>query len=138
MTYGHLCRTVVFCCSLLVTIETRAFEEPSPSPASNPVAVLNFANRGLGDPEWDWLGKGLADLTIGDLVSQTLRVVSREQMQEMLYEITLRQQQLDPAAVAKMLKVTRYVAGSYLVTGDRVELNASVIDAATGDKHIAP
>ena len=41
------------------------------------VAVLNFANTGQGDSAWDWLGKGLADLTIGDLASQELSAASR-------------------------------------------------------------
>src|SRR5262249_45159174 len=55
-------------------------------PADRPtIAVLNFANADPGNPRWDWLSKGLADLTIGDLASQGLHVVSREQMQEMIH-----------------------------------------------------
>jgi TolB-like protein len=102
--------------------------------AEKPVAVLNFANRGQGDPTWDWLGKGLADLTIGDLTSQNFRVISREQMQEMLDELALKRSQTDPEAALKVLKVTRYVQGSYLIDNDRVELNASIIKADTGPR----
>lgn len=101
---------------------------------SERVAVLNFANRGQGDAQWDWLGKGLSDLTIGDLASQKFRVVSREQMQEMLDELAIKRAQTDPEAALKVLKVTQYVQGSYLIDKDRLELNASIIEADTGEE----
>jgi TolB-like protein len=102
-------------------------------PADRPtVAVLNFANADPGDPRWDWLSKGLADLTIGDLASQGLHVVSREQMQEMIHELKLKKEQTDPAAIARVLKAARCVHGTYRVTDGKVELNASILEVATG------
>ena len=66
---------------LLAPPEAAPAEPEAPAVDGPAVAVLNFANLGQGDDRWDWLGEGLADLTIGTLAGQGLRVVSREQMQ---------------------------------------------------------
>lgn len=114
----------------------RAGAQPKPNEpaAAAPltVAVLNFENRGQGDPAWDWLAKGLADLTIGDLASQDVKVVSREQMQEMIEELRFRKQQDDPQAVARVLKAGRCIHGTYLVAGGKVQLHAAILDVVEG------
>ena len=96
------------------------------------VAVLNFENTGQGDPTWDWLGKGLADLTIGDLLNQRLAVVSREEMQELTRELKLKKQQQDPQSVARVLKAARCVYGTYRVEEGKVHLNATILDVDSG------
>jgi TolB-like protein len=104
-----------------------------PAPATGPMtAVLNFANLGEGDPEWDWLGKGLADLTIGSLASQDLRVVSREQMQELVHDLEVKKANREPQAVAGVLQASRCVHGTYRVAGGRVELHASILEVKDG------
>lgn len=153
------CSLAVFLALLtLVAAQGEPDKQPSrqkvPEPAMKPpmapagaaftVAVLNFDNLGQGDPAWDWLGKGLADLTIGDLSSQDLRVVSREQMQEMIHELQLKERlqqengrpvtalqprRRDPQTLARVLKVSRCVHGTFSVAGGKAQLHASILDA---------
>jgi HEAT repeat protein/TolB-like protein len=101
-----------------------------PEAAPSVVAVLNFAN--LGEAKWNWLGKGLADLTIGDLAGQKLRVVSREQMQEMIQELKRKQQPFDPASVARVLKAGRCIHGTFRVEAGKVQLHASILELTSG------
>jgi TolB-like protein len=118
--------------------------KPLPSGSSNSitpaflnqptVAVLNFDNQNQGDTKWSWLSKGLADLTIGDLASQDLRVVNREQMQEMIHELHLKKENADPQTVARVLKVVRFVHGTYRETAGQVELTANIVDAVSGNQ----
>jgi TolB-like protein len=104
----------------------------APLTTGPPVAVINFANLGQGDSRWDWLGKGLADLTINSLVSQGLRVVSREQMQEAVRELEIKNAQLDTKQVATVLRAALYVHGQYQVQAGKVQLHAALIEAQTG------
>lgn len=54
------------------------------------IAIMNFTNQALDDPEWQWLGKGLADLLVTDLArTKKFQVVDREKMQDYLDEIDL-------------------------------------------------
>jgi HEAT repeat protein/TolB-like protein len=119
-----------------------AAQQPGPAAlgtdrALSTVAVLNFDNRNQGDSTWDWLAKGLADLTIGDLAGQQLRVVSREQMQELINELKFKKQQHDPQAVARVLKASRWVHGSYRVEQDTIHLNATIQTDAGKQLHAA-
>jgi len=127
----------------------QARDQPEAEAPAATVAVLNFANRADGDPSRDWLSKGLADLLIGDLAGQGLRVVSREQMQELVHELEIRQDREeaardpqgpprpprpapDPRGVARVLKAARCVQGTYRADGGRVELGATVIEVEGG------
>jgi TolB-like protein len=113
-------------------------DESKPSAAARPpatgplIAVLNYANLGEGDPEWDWLGKGLADLTIGGLAGQDVRVVSREQMQELVHELEVKKANREPREVAGVLRAAGCVHGTYRVAGGRVELHASLLRVNDG------
>jgi TolB-like protein len=112
----------------------------APPPASSelpalsgpPITVLNFTNLGQADRRWDWLGKGLADLTIGHLASQALRVVSREQMQEMTREVALKQPRAQPSEVARALRATYCVTGQFGVEGGKLRLHATIQNTLTG------
>lgn len=112
--------------------------EPSPEvgrmPSRATLAVMNFDNLNQGDVKWDWLSKGLADLTIADLSSQDLRVASREQMQEMVNELYLRNKNIDPKEVARVLKVVRWVHGTFREKAGQVELSAAVVSADSGQE----
>ncbi|KPK80388.1 MAG: hypothetical protein AMJ81_12160, partial [Phycisphaerae bacterium SM23_33] len=113
-----------------------------PAGAGEPtaVAVLNFANQvqGPAGQEWDWLEKGLADLVINDLSTQAgLLLVDRERMQETLTAegIPIRPgmdlSRLTQVFV-KRFKIARLVFGSFRADGDKVTLNASMVDAYSG------
>ena len=131
-------RTIILflavCALLAAAVSTTAADEPVA------VAVLNFANQvqGPAGEEWDWLEKGLADLIINDLSLQKgLLLVDRERMQETLtaegIPIT---PGMDLSKVrlifVKRFKVARLVFGSYRVDGEKITLNATVMDAYSG------
>lgn len=102
--------------------------------APTTIAVLNFENLDQGNARWAWLGKGLADLTIGDLASQGLKVVSREQMQDSIKELALKEQnnRPNPQGVARVLKASRCVHGTFQVVDGKVEMQASIQAVDTG------
>ncbi|MEE8303229.1 MAG: CsgG/HfaB family protein, partial [Candidatus Tectomicrobia bacterium] len=105
------------------------------------VAVLNFVNRSNA-PEsqaWNWLEKGLADLLITDLATdKTLTVVSREQMQRILTELEDKAKgvyELDTQAaqeVARILKATRLVFGTYEVSRGQLAVHVTLSHAVSG------
>ena len=113
----------------LVTLTSAVAQQDRPT---GPVGVLNFANLQQGNAKWDWLGKGLADMTIGDLVGQKLHVVSREQMQQIVRELELKKQLVDPKAVGRVMKVLRCIHGTYRVENGKARLQASLIHIQTG------
>ena len=109
------------------------------------VAVLNFANRARGGnaDRYQWLEKGLADLTITDLASQKdLRVVTREHMQMLLEEArvisTLNLPDAAQEGFGRKLQVDHLVFGSFAVTGDQIAINVQLTDVKTGAVRAVP
>ncbi len=84
------------------------------------VAVLPFSNNS-GDPQWDPLGRGLAEMMTTDLArSPSLVVVERVRLQEVLSELEIQQGTgFDPATAAQ---VGRLVGASHLAFGSLVAL----------------
>jgi TolB-like protein/Tfp pilus assembly protein PilF len=88
------------------------------------IAVLPFAN-GSGSPDADYLSDGLAD-TITNSLSQihSLRVVPRTLVAR------YKGQTVDPRQAARDLNVRAIVTGRVVQRGDRVSVQAEMIDAA--------
>jgi serine/threonine protein kinase/TolB-like protein/Flp pilus assembly protein TadD len=88
------------------------------------IAVLPFVN-GSGSPDADYLSDGLAD-TITNSLSQihSLRVVPRTLVAR------YRNQTVDPRQAARELNVRAIVTGRIVQRGDRVSVQAEMIDAA--------
>jgi serine/threonine protein kinase/tetratricopeptide (TPR) repeat protein len=88
------------------------------------IAVLPFAN-GSGSPDTDYLSDGLTD-TITNSLSQihSLRVVPRT------LAARYKNQTVDPGQAARELNVRAIVTGSVMQRGDRVSVQAEMIDAA--------
>jgi TolB-like protein len=82
------------------------------------VAVLYFDNNSFGKDraDYDGLGKGIADLLIGDMASNpSMRVVERDRIQAILQEQELvRSKSIDPQTAVKLGKL---LGAAYLVTG---------------------
>jgi len=105
-------------------------------PAALRVTVLYFDN-GTGDPQYDVLRKGLADMIVTDLVAVPgVDVVEREKLQAVVEEQRLQQSRFfDPATAVKTGKL---VGASHVVTGaisaiaPRVRLDLRLVDVAQG------
>jgi TolB-like protein/tetratricopeptide (TPR) repeat protein len=88
------------------------------------IAVLPFVN-GSGSPDADYLSDGLAD-TITNSLSQihSLRVVPRTLVTR------YKNQTVDPRQAARDLNVRAIVTGRVVQRGDRISVQAEMIDAA--------
>jgi TolB-like protein len=100
------------------------------------LAIMNFTNQTLDDPEWQWLSKGLADLLVTDLSrAKKFQVVDRDKIQGYLNEI-------DPAAagimapktalkIGKMARVEKALFGSFRVATRQIEIQTYIVDIKT-------
>jgi serine/threonine protein kinase/Flp pilus assembly protein TadD len=90
------------------------------------LAVLPFENP-TGDPAQDYLVEGMSDALISDLSKLTpLRVISRTS--SMQYKGTRKAL----AEIARELNVDTAVLGSVSRSGNRIRINAKLVEAASG------
>ena len=96
------------------------------APAPNSIGVLPFLNVG-GDPKDDYIGDGLADELSTRLARiPELRVASRTST------FAYRGKELSADQIAAQLGVSYVVEGSVRRQGDRVRVNAALVDGASG------
>jgi TolB-like protein len=100
------------------------------------VAVLYFDYEGK-DPELAMLKKGLAQMLISDLQgSESIRVVERDRLQEVIAELKLQStNKIDPATAVKAGKLlgARYlVLGGYFDVMKSFRADARVVEVETG------
>ena len=89
--------------------------------------MLPFINMS-GDPEQEYFSDGITEDIITDLSKvSALSVVARNTA------FTFKGQTLDVAQLAKQLNVTHVLEGSVRKAGDRVRINAQLIDGEAGD-----
>jgi len=115
--------------SLIVSGTGKARQDP-PAPAQiRSLAVLPFENL-TGDPEQDYFADGMTDALTSDLAQiRALRVISRTSaMQYQGAKKPLPQ-------IARELDVDVVVQGAVTRSGDRVRVNAQLIQAAA-DRHL--
>ncbi len=101
---------------------------PVATPASQirSIAVLPLVDLS-GDPSQEYFAEGMTDQLINDLVSiDTLRVISRTSA--MRYKGTNKA----VPVIARELQVDGIIEGSLVRAGDRVRINATLIDGASG------
>lgn len=101
------------------------------------VAVLDFENRS-GQSRFDHLGKGLSSMLVTDLHGVPgVRLVEREQLQEVLTELDLQRTQHFDSTTAS--RVGRLLGAQYLVLGDvsavdpRLRIDTRVVRVETGE-----
>lgn len=102
------------------SVHTTGLSGDLPDPVTDQliVAVLPFSNNS-GDPSWDPVGKGLADMMTTDLSKgDNLQVVERERLNEIVTEIGLQQTSMVDPTTAQ--KVGRLLGASHLVFGGLV------------------
>jgi adenylate cyclase len=91
------------------------------------ICVLPFINLS-GDPEQEYFSDGITDDIITDLSKvSALSIVARNTA------FTFKGQTLDACQLAKQLNVTHVLEGSIRKAGDRVRINAQLIDGQAGD-----
>jgi len=91
------------------------------------ICVLPFINMS-GDPEQEYFSDGITDDIITDLSKvSALSVTARNTA------FTFKGQALDVGQIARQLSVTHVLEGSIRKSGDRVRINAQLIDAEAGD-----
>jgi adenylate cyclase len=105
----------------------QAASQPQPVRAS--ICVLPFVNMS-GEPEQEYFSDGISEDITTDLSKvSALEVVARNTA------FAFKGQNPDVQQVAKQLSVTHVLEGSVRKAGDRVRINAQLIDGTTG-KHL--
>jgi len=116
--------------SLLVgsSLRAEASAEPKAAPQRRvSILVLPFINLS-GDAEQEYFSDGITDDIITDLSKvSALSIIARNTA------FAMKGQTPDLAQVAQQLKVTHILEGSIRKSGDRVRVNAQLIDGEAGD-----
>lgn len=100
------------------------------------LSVLYFNNTTL-NKDYAWLSRGFPDmLTTGLSQAENVRVVDREDLQRVLNEQKLALAGLadekSAVRVGKLLNANLLIRGSYIIQGDKVRVDARIIDTETG------
>ncbi len=123
---------------LATLLAPQPLSHDSASPAAKKtVAVLSFDNNS-GKADYDPLGKGIAAMMITDLSSvESVQVVERERMQDLVSEMQMQQSKLfDPKTAVQLGKL---VGAEYVVTGalmaldPKIRIDTRVIRVSTGE-----
>jgi TolB-like protein len=102
--------------------------EPAPTPAPNTIGVLEFRNLQV-KPEYDWVGEALRTALYTELSKvRALRVFSPQ-----LIDPTWRQSGLNELETARRVGISRVVTGSYHILGNRIRVDASILNAVNGE-----
>ncbi len=101
------------------------------------LAVMFFDNRS-GDAELDWLREGLADMLITNLSrSHKVATLSRGQLQTLLERAGHKEgapiQSSSAMEIARKAGVDTLVMGDFARIGEKIRVNATLLDAASGD-----
>jgi len=128
----HLWLPVVFLLLTAVGGSTLAAATP-PS-----LAIINFTNQNLDDPQWQWLSKGLADMLVTDLSrTNKFQLVDREKVQEYLDEIGLAEtgviDQQTALKLGQIAKVRKALFGNYRITNEQIEIQAYIVNVASNN-----
>src|SRR5207245_1698105 len=100
--------------------------EALPLPDKPSIAVLPFTNMS-GDPEQEYFSDGITEDLITDLSKLAgLFVIARNSV------FTYKGKAVDVAEVSRKLGVRYLVEGSVRKAGNRVRINAQLVDATTG------
>jgi len=118
---------------ILMTLSAAAFwtvrEKPQPRAAIRSIVVLPFVNLS-GDESRQYLADGITDGLVTNLANiSALRVVSR------VSASSYRSRQRTAREIGRELEVDAVLEGSIVAQGERVRVNAQLIDART-DGHL--
>jgi TolB-like protein/Flp pilus assembly protein TadD len=110
-----------------ISVENNAKLAPLPLPSKPSVAVLPFENLS-GDPEQQYFSDGITEDIIIDLSRfRSLFVIARNS------SFAFKGKSIKVQDIARELGVAYIVEGSVRRAGDRVRINAQLVDAGTGN-----
>jgi TolB-like protein len=106
------------------------------------VAVLDFQGSGSVGGDYESLGAGLQSMLTSDLTtSSTITVVERARLADVRKELNLgRSGAVDPKTAAKLghlAGASHLVTGTFTLVGNKLRLDARVIDVKTGQVALA-
>jgi|688.fasta_scaffold178884_2 TolB-like protein len=111
----------------------------TPLLASKVLFIQNFENNSK-DPKYTDTGKALADMIISDLVSlniEGVQIVERARIDSLIGELKLQESAyFDPTSTQKMgkgLGANLALAGSFVVMGGEMRIDARLIDVTTSE-----
>ncbi len=115
-----------------------AFSSPDDS-SQKTIAVLYFQNNSIADRQnMEPLSKGLADMLITELSKiQALKVIERNQLQQMIEEMKLGQSGMvdekTAQQVGRLLGAQTLLLGGYVVMfGGKMRIDARIVEVETG------
>ena len=101
------------------------------------INILVHPFENTGDKEYSWISAGMTDTVITDLTSiRDISVVTNQDRKKVLEELRLAQSGL--VEEDKMIKIGKLTGaqviftGSYLVSGNRIRVNARLVNVETG------
>lgn len=104
------------------------------------IAVMDFTNNSITRREdYEGLSKGLPSIMINNLTGGTdLQVIERERIEWLLKELKLQKQsgkvdQSTAVETGKLLGANAVVFGSFIATGDKMNISARVVKVETGE-----
>ena len=115
------------------------FDIPTADPGMRTLAVMDFSNYALEDPErWEMMQWGFSSMMIEQLSGATdLKLVERENIQFLLDELNLqsssRVDQATAVRMGKLMGVHAMVFGGIIVSGRKMTLSARVVKVETGE-----
>lgn len=124
------------------TIGRSSAEVRLPSVAGKKALAVMFFDNRSGDTELDWLREGLPDMILTKLSrSNKVMTLSRAQLQAVLkregYKDGSAIEQEAATAVARRAGVNTLVMGDFSRLGETIRVNATLIDAESGDLEAA-
>ncbi len=129
--------TVVFILTVLFLSTISIFSTPHDQRKT--IAVLYFQNNSLADRQnMEPLQKGLADMLITELSKiQALKVIERNQLQQMIEEMKLGQSGMvdeqTAQKVGRLLGAQTLLLGSYVAMfGGKMRIDARIVEVETG------
>ncbi len=139
--FGRAARIIALAALTLASASLGAQSASGTTPAAGEggalsISVLYFDNTAKS-ADYEWLSKGIADMTATDLASSPHAViVERERLEKVLKELELGLSGLaDPESapeLGKLLSAELLVYGSFIISGNALRLDAKAVRAQTG------
>ncbi len=122
-------RALAACLLLLPATAGVRAQEPPPLPGSDPIAVLPFTNLSP-DPEDAWLGDGIAETLTAELAARGLTVVGPGGLPIAITGGAVGAEDAGGGfgRLHRRLGARRAVTGSYQQIGQRLRINARIVD----------
>lgn len=104
--------------------------------ADGPVIAVLYVDNHTGDPSWNGIEKGFADMLVTDLAAQGLTVVERARLEALIAEQKLQRSAfVDPKSAVKVgqgLGATHVVMGTLTAVSPVLRIDLRLVEVASG------